>query len=365
MGAIVEVENPTARRVQMVAEWFAASEETKSVRTKTGVQERAQTALMVAPTWAEIDALNTHAREKLRSAGKLTGADQTYSSLRAKDWTKAQQKDARNYSAGDVLIAHKATKHFAKGDELRIVRKEKRRLVVVRGPEEFSVSPRQSGLTWTVCEQRPLAVAAGDLLRVRVVSYAECSDGQKRRIANGTTVHVRAVDASGRLVLADGSTLSTRQVVHGYAMTSHAAQGLTVDNVFVAGAISREGLYVSATRGREGIRVFVPDRDAFLDAAGLRNEARMSALEFLRQRTLGLDLRSVLARGWCQLLRVQAGFVNRISPRPTHQPEGVAITPARKFAIAPSVTPRPRVAGEDQCYSIPSPSPSPAPRMRM
>lgn len=68
-----------------------------------------------------------------------------------------------------------------------------------------------------------------------------------------------------------------------YAMTSHAAQGLTVDKVFVAGAISQEGLYVSATRGRESIRVFVPDRGEFLRAAGLRSEARMSALEFMRQ----------------------------------------------------------------------------------
>ena len=57
-------------------------------------------------------------------------------------------------------------------------------------------------------------------------------------------------------------------------MTSHAAQGLTVDKVFVAGAISHEGLYVSATRGREAIRVFVPDREAFLAAAELRSEAR-------------------------------------------------------------------------------------------
>ncbi len=150
MGAIVEVENPTARRVQMVAEWFAASEETKSVRTKAGVQERAKTALMVAPTWAEIDSLNQHAREKLRAAGKLSREEQVISTLRAKTWTKAQQKDARNYEPGDVLVTHKATKCFAKGDELRVVRKEQRRLIVQRGGEEISVSPRQSGLAWTV-----------------------------------------------------------------------------------------------------------------------------------------------------------------------------------------------------------------------
>jgi hypothetical protein len=99
----------------MVEEWHAASQETKIVRARDGVQERAKTALMVAPTWAEIDALNTCARQKLRSTGRLTGEDQSFVSLRAKDWTKAQQKDHRSYQPGDILVAHKETKHFAKG----------------------------------------------------------------------------------------------------------------------------------------------------------------------------------------------------------------------------------------------------------
>ena len=89
---------------------------------------------------------------------------------------------------------------------------------------------------------------------------------------------------------------------------------VTVDKVFVAGAISREGLYVSATRGREAIRIFVPDREAFLAAANLKNEARISALEFARQYLLGTDLRSVLARGWRHLLHVRAHYDQALFP---------------------------------------------------
>jgi ATP-dependent exoDNAse (exonuclease V) alpha subunit len=311
MGAVVEVENPTARRVQMVNEWFEATQETKSIPTKNGPEERAKTALMVAPTWTEIDALNLHAREKLRAAGKLAREEQTIASLRIKNWTKSQQKDAHNYQPGDVLVIHKATKHFAKGDELRVVRRERRRLIVARGADEISVSPRQSGLAWTVCEERPLAVAPGERLRLRAVGQVIDADGKSRRIANGTAIIARSVDANGRIVLADGSALHTRQVVHGYAMTSHAAQGLTVDKVFVAGAISQEGLYVSATRGREGIRIFVPDREAFIHAGGLRSEVRMSAMEFMRQHARGTDLASVMARGWRHLMQVRAHFLGQ------------------------------------------------------
>ena len=363
MGAVVEVENPTARRVQMVNEWFEATQERKFVPAKTGAQERAKTAWMVAPTWTEIDALNLRAREKLRAAGQLAREEQTIASLRAKDWTKAQQKAVHNYQAGDVLVTHKATKHFAKGDELRVVRKEKRRLVVARGSEEMSVSPRQSGLAWTACEERPLAVAPGERLRLRAVGRAESADGKSRRLANGTSVAVRSVDANGRLVLADGSTLHTRQVVHGYAMTSHAAQGLTVDNVFVAGAISREGLYVSATRGREGIRVFVPDRDAFLNAAGLKGEARMSPLEFVRQHALGTDLRSVMARGWRHLMQVGACFRSG-NPR---QRRSEIVVESKRTMPQPVTRPvrSPRPADEDDSPRRTIRHHQAAPRLRM
>src|SRR5690606_31672032 len=109
-------------------------------------------------------------------------------------------------------------------------------------------------------------------------------------------VTVQSVNPSGYLVLWDGSTLRSRQVAYSYALTSHASQGLTVDKVFLAGAASREGLYVAATRGREAVRIFVPDRDAFLDAAGLRCESRTSAMEFMR--LICYPLRSHIAHAW-------------------------------------------------------------------
>jgi len=82
----------------------------------------------------------------------------------------------------------------------------------------------------------------------------------------------------------------------------------------VAGAVTREGLHVSVTRGREAICIFVPDRAAFLDAAGLKSEVRMSALEFARQHRLGTGLRATLARGWQHLQHMRA-FIAGVSNR--------------------------------------------------
>jgi conjugative relaxase-like TrwC/TraI family protein len=304
MGAIVAIDSPAVRQLQMVEEWLKASQETKQVRTHDGIQERAKTALMVAPTWTEIDQLNLLARLRLRAREKLTGPDRDFVALRAKDWTRAQHKDHRYYHPGDILVAHKMTKHFAKGDEMHVLRKEQGRLVVALGVRELSLSPRQSGLAWAVCEERPNPVAAGDRLRLRAIAHAEAPSGEFRRLANGAMVTVQSVNASGQLVLQDGSILHTRQVAYGYALTSHASQGITVDKVFLAGAVSREGLYVAATRGRESVRIFVPDREAFLDAAGLRSEARTSALEFTR--SFRPALRPFLARAWNYLQQARA-----------------------------------------------------------
>lgn len=332
MDAIVEVESPHARRQQIVVEWLRASQETKQVRTRDGIQVCTKTALMVAPTWVEIDQLNLEARHRLRAGEKLTGPDRPFTSLRAKDWTRAQHKDYRNYQPGDILVAHKATKHFEKGDELRVLRKEEGRVVVARGAQELSLSPRQSGLAWTVCEERATPVAAGDRLRLRAIAQVETPVGQTRRLANGTVVTVQSVNASGQLILQDGSTLRTRQVAYGYALTSHASQGTTVDKVFLAGAGSREGLYVAATRGRESVRIFVPDRESFLDAAGLRSEARTSALEFIRHREIQPTFRSHLARAWNYLQQVRAQIGAYLAAHPGTQllpPPEVHMIPVR------------------------------------
>jgi len=345
MGAIVEIDSPSVRHQRLVEEWLKASQETKPVRTRSGLQERPKTALMVAPTWAEIDQLNLEARHRLRADDKLRGPDRDFVALRAKDWTRARQKDYRNYQPGDVLVAHKTTKHFARGDELRVLRKEEGRLIVARGASELSLSSRQSGLAWTVCDERPNPVAAGDRLRLRSVAHSETPSGQIRRLANGTMVTVQSVNASGQLVLLDGSTLRTRQVAYGYALTSHASQGITVDKVFLAGAASREGLYVAATRGRESIRIFVPNREDFLDAAGLRSEARTSALEFTR--SIRPELRSHLARAWNYLQQVRAQMRAFLAG----QPDARFLPPPEVHRIPVRAAARTRLHSSSEDYS--------------
>jgi hypothetical protein len=76
------------------------------------------------------------------------------------------------------------------------------------------------------------------------------------------------LDCGGRPVALDSAFLHgvTRAgeptLVHGYAITGHVAQGLTVDRAFVLAAegINREWAYVALSRGRLANRLYAPAR---------------------------------------------------------------------------------------------------------
>jgi ATP-dependent exoDNAse (exonuclease V) alpha subunit len=107
-----------------------------------------------------------------------------------------------------------------------------------------------------------MALAPGDRLQLK--ANAQTHDG--RRIANGELVTVKRIGADGRLLLEDGRTLETdyQQFVRGYAVTSYASQGKTVNYVLfsdsaVKPATNRQQWYVTISRGRKGIRIFTSD----------------------------------------------------------------------------------------------------------
>jgi hypothetical protein len=96
-------------------------------------------------------------------------------------------------------------------------------LKVQRADGSESVFPLGSGsVLFDVGEKRKLKVTTGDKLLLQ-------SNWQKKFV-NGELVEVKAIQG-GALVLADGRVIPEkyRTFTHGYAVTSHAAQGKTVD----------------------------------------------------------------------------------------------------------------------------------------
>jgi ATP-dependent exoDNAse (exonuclease V) alpha subunit len=119
---------------------------------------------------------------------------------------------------------------------------------------------------------------------------------QGRRLANGELVTVDRVLNGGRVRLQDGRILESdyRQFVRGFAITSYASQGKTVDYVLfsdstIKAATNQQQWYVTISRGRRGIRVFTSDKEQLRENI-CRSGDRELALDMAGAVRQGMDV---------------------------------------------------------------------------
>lgn len=260
LGWIKEV--PDAERYRQLADdYLAAVSETK----RNGIFK---SALVVSPTHAEAAKITGAIRAGLKAQGKL-GDERVVTGWVASHLTDAQKEDATEYDPGDLLQFHQNAKGFPKGS----------RRIVGEG-----VTP-PTGLADRFEVYRPVAftLAVGD--RVRVTAGGTTKDG-KHRLSNGSLFTVAGFTRRGDIVV-DRSWVIDRDwghLTHGYVVTSHASQGVTVDKVFVGvssesfPATGERTAYVAVTRGKEQAVIYTDDKAALLTAVS-RPDDPLSATE--------------------------------------------------------------------------------------
>jgi conjugative relaxase-like TrwC/TraI family protein len=268
-----------------------------------------KSALLVAPTWAEIEAVTEKVRAELKLSGRLAGEENEFQVFDSLSWTEAQKRDTRQYRPGMAIHFHRRGHGFEKGETVQVVAVENDSLKVQRADSSEDVFPLGRGFApFDVGEKRKLKVAAGDKLLLQ-------SNWQKKFV-NGELVEVKAIQGDS-VLLADGRVIPSdyRTFTHGYAVTSHAAQGKTVDEVLVVAssrslpAINQEQFYVSISRGRERCQVFTDDSE-LLRSHVTHSSARLAAIEAMPQRDF---LRTILQRGNHFLKRFRQRLAQPIS----------------------------------------------------
>ncbi|MGL4555768.1 MAG: ATP-dependent DNA helicase, partial [Gemmataceae bacterium] len=258
------------RRVEGHAE--LAGDYLEALRTKRPGQADRDRVLVVAPTHAEGEALTAEIRRRLKEAGRLGEQDVAFERLVPLHWTQAERGDAERYTGEETLVFHRNSGTFRAGDRVRV--KDWKRGDRFASPAHFSVYRTET-----------MPLAAGDA--VRVTANGKTLDGH--RVNNGATYKVEGFDAQGNVVLDNGRTLPKTfgHLAHGYAVTSHAAQGRTADRVLIAAggaslpAVSAEGFYVAASRGRESATLYSDLDPAELREAIRRADPRTSATALL------------------------------------------------------------------------------------
>jgi ATP-dependent exoDNAse (exonuclease V) alpha subunit len=177
-----------------------------------------------------------------------------------------------------------------------------------------------------VGEKRKLKIAAGDRLLLQ-------ANASRKRFINGELVEVLAIQGDS-VVLADGRVIpqNYRTFTHGYAVTSHAAQGKTVDEVLVVAssrslpAINQQQFYVSISRGRDACRVFTDDAEMFRSHV-TRSSARLAAVEVVPRVHSRNLIQTILQRGHRFLKQFRLRRVPRQAILPDHA--GQQIEPPR------------------------------------
>jgi hypothetical protein len=121
----------------------------------------------------------------------------------------------------------------------------------------------------SIYERREIALATDD--SARVTKNFRCGAD---RFTNNELCRVAAIDDTG-IHLEDGRVIKVAEALHldqGIAVTSHASQGKTVDQVTVSVPVSafsqvnQAQFYVSMSRARRAMHLYTDSKDALKEA---------------------------------------------------------------------------------------------------
>jgi conjugative relaxase-like TrwC/TraI family protein len=231
--------------------------------------ESKQSVLIVCPTHKEGEAVTEAVRKELQRKGSLGTEEQAMLRLKAVDGTTAEKSQAHFYKPQQVIQFTQNVKGFSRGTRGVVTGIENNQVKILLFSGEEKTLPINQPERFSVYEQKSLKLAVGDKLRITQNAFV---DG--KRINNGAMHEVLAFDKMQQPILDTGIKLPRDfgHLNHSYVLTSHAAQGKTVDKVLLVqssksfSAASQNQFYVSVSRARKQVQVFTDSKSELLKA---------------------------------------------------------------------------------------------------
>ncbi|AWI09657.1 conjugative relaxase-like TrwC/TraI family protein [Ereboglobus sp. PH5-10] len=228
---------------------------------------RKEKVLAVAQTWDEVRAANDAIRSRLRETGKL-GEGVPVMSWQSTDLSEAQKCDARYYTPDARVFFVRDYGRFKRGDCYEVAGADERGVALGKDGRTTTISYRYAD-RFVVVKTRQQELARGDRLLMKF--NGDSIEG--KAVRNGELVTIcRVLKDKSIRVRDDEGTIKTlsaeqRMFVPGYAVTSYASQGKTVDTVLVSHdaeqtPINRHQWYVGISRARRKVVVFTGDKEA-------------------------------------------------------------------------------------------------------
>ncbi|MGC2492452.1 MAG: AAA family ATPase [Candidatus Binatus sp.] len=274
-GDIREVEDTQQRRKQIAREYTAA-------------HQLGERVLVVSPANDERRELNKAIREDLISHGLVAAAGHEHTILVDRGLSGVQRAIAYNYEEGDVIRFTRGSKQSAipKDGYARVESVDREaNLLAVATPDGRRIQYNPTRLFGVeVFREEQRTIAQGERIQFRAPDRA-------LGVANGEFATIKSIDAQRALMRLDNDKEiiaaldRLRHIDHGYASTSHSAQGATVDRIIVnvdtrlsSVLVNNKQFYVSISRARNSISIYTDDRHSLWDVVN-RTREKSIALE--------------------------------------------------------------------------------------
>lgn len=257
-GRITEI-GDAAERIRVIARSFV---------------ENPENTLVISPDNASRRQLNDAIRTELQSRGRVGAENHLFRVLiPQQDMTGADRRWAARYNVDDVLRYSRGSKFLGirAGSYARVLSTnlpENLLTVETKSRGQVTYDPRRlAGVS--IYRENEQRFAVGDRLQFvapdKNIGVANRELGTVENISPRGDLTIRL--EKGRRVELDPS--ENRHFDHGYAVTSHSAQGLTADRVLInADAKAHPDLvnsrfaYVAVSRARSDARIYTDDRAA-------------------------------------------------------------------------------------------------------
>ncbi|MPT35504.1 MAG: conjugal transfer protein, partial [Flavobacterium sp.] len=258
------------------------------VNEYVGTLKKGKTGLIISPTHKQGEEVTAAVRQELKKQGMLGKREITARKLVNTNMTEAEKLDHRLYKKGQVVQFNQNMKGVKRGSVWSVDNVDENTLQINNGNEQISV-PVTASKKFDVFEDKEIALSIGDKVHITKNGF----DKHRTRLDNGQLLQVKSVSKKDGVVLMNPVSKNLYyldkdfgHLDHAHCITSYAAQGKTVDEVFIHQpaatfpATDAKQFYVSVSRGRDNVHIYTDDKEQLLDYASEMGD-RKSALELV------------------------------------------------------------------------------------
>ncbi|HPE74769.1 MAG TPA: MobF family relaxase [Draconibacterium sp.] len=245
-----------------------------------------RTAQIITPTHAQAETITTRIRHGLKERNILKGKEYQVIRLKNKNLTLAQKRDPDNYTKGDVVQFSQNLDGISRGEKCEVILKSNKAITIRKANGKERVLPLDRAKDFEVYEPNVMDLTAGDSIRV-----TRNSQIGNTRLDNGTSLTVQGFTRNGEIKVKRSPTGNEiilpkdfGNINYAYVLTSYAAQGKTVDNVYIVQpsatfpATNMKQFYVSVSRGRDSVCIYTDSKEELLEHVQITGD-RLSAIE--------------------------------------------------------------------------------------